>query len=374
MAKIIDRLKEQICDEVLTENEIDRIMEQERYYPIEDDSEVDESEEGILRYTNGKSELWVKYIYHDGEYLSSNITIKTKKAGSTRTRHLTPEEIKLFMDYFRKHGKYDEFMIFITELFLARRISDTLCLEWRHLFYENGNRRDIIQDLFEEKTDKIAKLHIATVMWKYIDWYCEVINNPNRENADGTHEEFKPTEHLGEDIFHHDLKDKVRKYNITKDGYTAEYKKAVKAQAKAFRYQFNCAAKALGIEGVSTHSIRKTFGNIAHMLNQFDPDCLDVLQSIYVHDSKETTKIYIDVIDDKAKGMFNGVAEYVYELDNGNTPCIQNTPVIALKTNDLRDIILKAYRLGMENSGIDDANHHMEMLNRLISDTENMRV
>lgn len=359
MAKMIDRLKAEMVENVLTENEIDNIMEREKYYPVENDLD-DDAEEGILKYSNGKSEIWVKHIYAEGEYLVCDVTIKTKKAGSTRTRHLTPEEVKLIMDYFRDNGKYDEFMIFIMELFLARRIGDTLCLEWKHFYYENANKRDIISDLFEEKTDKIAKLHIANTVWKYIDWYCEVKN-------------INPMEHYNEDIFNHSSKYGVEKYHTPKE-YTSEYKKAIKTQAKAFRYQFNCAASALGIEGVSTHSIRKTFGNIAHMLNQFDPDCLDVLQSIYVHDSKETTKIYIDVIDEKAKNIFNGVADFVNDIDNGVEPCVQNTPVMAIKTSDLRDALLKAYRLGMQNSAVQESDYHMETMNKLISDVERMRL
>lgn len=359
MAKIIDRLKEQLTENILTETEIDQIMEREKYYPSENDMD-DESEEGILKYSNGKSEMWVKCIYSDGEYIVSDVTLKTKKSGSTRTRHLTPEEIKKIMDYFRNNGKYDEFLIFLMELFLARRIGDTLCLEWRHFYYENGNKRDVIRDLLEQKTDKTAKLHIANVIWKYLDWYC-------------TAKGISPMEHYGEDIFNHTCKENIPKY-IGSKVYTHEYEKAIKTQAKAFRYQFNCAAKALGIEGVSTHSIRKTFGRLAHDLNQFDPDCLDVLQSIYVHDSRETTKIYIDIIDEKAKCMFNGVADFISDVDEGKEPCIQNTPVIGIKTNDLRDILLRAYNMGMENSSVQNANVHMKNMNLLLSEMEKMRV
>ena len=88
MAKIIDRLKEQLTEDILTETEIDAVMEKEKYYPIESDAE---QEDGVIKYSNGKSEMWVKCIYSDGEYLVSDVTLKTKKSGSTRTRHLTPK-------------------------------------------------------------------------------------------------------------------------------------------------------------------------------------------------------------------------------------------------------------------------------------------
>ena len=62
MAKIIDNLKEQLMENILSETEIDAIMEKEKYYPIESDTE---QEEGVLKYSNGKSEVWHKYIYSE---------------------------------------------------------------------------------------------------------------------------------------------------------------------------------------------------------------------------------------------------------------------------------------------------------------------
>lgn len=358
MAKIIDSLKEQLMENILTEAEIGAVMEREKYYPIESDTE---QEEGILKYSNGKSEIWVKYIYAEGEYLVTDITMKTKKSGSTKKRHLTIKEIVQFMTYFREREKYDEFMIFMLELLLARRIGDTLSLDVSHFYYENGNKRVILKPLAEDKTDKIANIHIADVVWKYLEEYFRQKN-------------INPLEHLTDDLFFNKHKIGVRKYLDDGIHLTESYKKAIEKQESAFRYQFTEAAKALGIDGVGTHSIRKSFGNIAHMINQFDPDCLDVLQSVYIHDSRETTKIYIDIIDDKAKKFYGDVANYVYDADNGIEPCIDNIPVVAIKSNSLRDILLKAYNLGMENSSVQDANIHMEVMNGLISEVEKMRV
>lgn len=357
MAKIIDNLKGQLMENILTEAEIDAVMEREKYYPIESDTE---QEEGILKYSNGKSQMWIKYIYSEGEYLVTEVTMKTKKSGSTKSRHLTIEEIKKLMDYFRSNKKYDEFMIFIMELFLARRIGDTLSLGWSHFYYENGNKRETVADLIEDKTEKIARLHIADVLWKYIEWYCEVKN-------------INPIEQYGNDMFMADCKIGVRKHNA--DGSLTEtYSKAINKMEKAFRYQFSLATEALGIEGVTTHGIRKSFGFFVHQINQFDPDCLETLKTIYVHDSVETTKIYIDITDEKARKYFNDVANYVHDFDNGIEPCIDNIPVVAIKSNSLRDILLKAYNLGMENSSVQDANVHMEIMNGLISEVEKMRV
>lgn len=294
MSTIIGRLKARLCDEVVTENDIDNAMESEKYYPVESDIDG-ESEEGVLKYSNGKSQMWVKCIYAEGEYLVSDIVKATKKTGSTKTRHLEPDEIKAIMDYFRNNGKYDELLIFVFELFLARRIGDTLSLEWGHFYYPNGNKRQVVRDLVEEKTDKIAKLHIADTIWKYIDWYKEAVQ--------GFAYDFNSC--YDSDMFAHKAKNGVEKYLPDKSGYTEEYRKAIKTQAKSFRHQFDKATTALGIEGVSTYGIRKSFGHITRQLNLFNPDHLDVLQSVYVHDSKETTKIYIDIMCIKDWMMIN---------------------------------------------------------------------
>lgn len=350
--KIIDEIKNELIENIFTHDEIDKFMEVKKYYPIENDEEYDE----IFKYTNNRSEIWVKYIYENEEFLVCDVTMKTKKTGKTKVRALKINEIKLFMDYFRENRQYDDFMIFISELLLARRIGDILSLKWSYFYYENGNHREYIKDLIEEKTDKIAKIYISPLMWKYIDWYCEVKN-------------INPVNHLNEDIFSSKYKNELGN-DYTKE----EYYKAVGKQAKAFRYQLVKAADELGINGVSTHSLRKTFGHIAHEINQFDPDCLDVLQSIYVHESKETTKIYIDIIDEKASKFYNDVGKYVEDIDNGITPAIDNVPVIALKTNDLRDILLTAYNKGLENKNISDVNFHMQIMNDLMSIVEKQRL
>lgn len=357
MSKLIEKFKEELADEICTKNDIDCVLEREKYYPIESD---DECEEGILKYSNGKSQVWVKFLYDNGEYLVSDITMKTKKSGSTKTRHLTIKEIVKFMTYFREREKYDDFMTFMLELLLARRIGDTLSLDWFHFYYENGNKRSTLE-IAEDKTDKISDVHISDVVWKYLEQYCQ-------------HKNINPIECLSEDIFPSEHKTGITKYLSDKKHYTKEYKVAVEKQESAFRYRFKEAAKKLDISGVSTHSIRKSFGNIAHKINQFDPDCLDVLQSILLHESRETTKIYIDVIDDKAKKMYGDVASYIYDADNGKEPCIDNIPVVALKTNDLRDILFKAYTLGMENENAENGASHVVAMNNLISEVEKIRI
>lgn len=348
--KLVDKLKIELCTNIYTNEELDCIMEKNEYFPLECDEEIDE---GVLKYTNSRSQLWVKYIREDESYLVSNVTMRTKKNGKTKVRAFhTVEEIKGMMDYFRDNEKYDEFLIFMLGLFLARRVGDTLSLKWSDFYYENGKRKETLNTLVEDKTGKMIDITLTDITWKYMDWYCETVR-------------INPMDNWSKDIFQSRYKDDLHG-DFTED----QYKNAIDKQAACFRYEFKKAAKYNNIDGVSTHSMRKSFGYIAHEINKFDPDFLPALQSIYGHVNLETTKIYIDVMAEKGEKIFNDVGKYVEDIDNGVKPAIDNTPIIALKTNDLRDILIAAYRKGMKHAD----NDPIEIMNELLSMVENKRV
>ena len=352
--KIVDTLKQVMLYEIFTNEEIDNIMEQHKYLPDEIDEEC---EEGILKYTNGRSQIWLKYIREREQYLISDITMKTKRKGKTKVRAFRTEaEILGMMNYFRDNKKYDEFLIFVLGILLARRVGDTLSLKWSDFYYENGERKDSLNTLIEDKTDKIIDISITQNTWNYIDEYCRYKN-------------FNPLEHIKEDIFLSSYKN-----NLPNNYTEEEYKRAIDKQAACFRYEFKKAAEYNGIKGVSCHSMRKTFGRLAHEINRFDPDCLPALQTVFGHENLETTKIYIDIMDEKAKKMFNDVGTFISDIDNGKSPVIDNVPVIAIKTNDLRDILLKAYDKGRTNSNVPDVDVHMTAINQLLSTVEQMRL
>jgi len=348
--KLIDKIKKKIMKDILTNEEIDVVLEQEKYYPVESD---DEQEDGILKYTNGKSQLWVTYERDGCDYMVTKVAMVTKKKGNTKVRAFrTVEEIKGMMDWFRKNKQYDNFMIFMLGMFLARRVGDTLSLKWGDFYFENGRKKDILNTLVEDKTGKIVNMHIVNTVWEYLDWYCEETK-------------INPIERLESDIFMTKAKMELP------ERYTQEeYSKVIEKQESAYRYQFKKAAQELGIDGVSTHSTRKSFGFIAHNIHKFDPDCLPVLQSIYGHSDMETTKRYIDIMDEKAERIFADVAKYISDVDKGINPVIDNMPVIALRTNDLRDLIMRAFTIGRENNNMNG----MEALNILIAMAEEKRV
>lgn len=350
MAKIIDEIKSDLVEKIFTQNEIDVYMEKNQYQPVECDTEA---EEGILKYGNNRSELWLKYLHDDsGDYLVTDVTRRTKKTGTTKVHALkNMQDIKNIMDYFRGNMMYDWFMVFVLEILLARRIGDTLRLKWGDFYYENGAKKDILNTIVEEKTDKIVEISVTDTVWKYLDWFCETKN-------------INPTENLQKDLFPLTVEiNSMQDYCKEKD----------KQEAK-FRYALSKATKAFDIKGISTHSLRKTFGFIAHQINQFDPDCLPTLQTIFGHDSVETTKIYIDILDEKGKKYFGDVGNYISDIDNGIMPTIDNVPVVAFKTNNIRDLLVEAYKLGMENKDNPDSMIHAEAVNSLVSKMEKTRI
>lgn len=341
--KKIHILREELIGGVFSNSEIDSILEDEKYLPIECDEEL---ENGILKYSNGKSQIWVKYIRENEEYLISHVTMKTKKSGKTETHAFrNVDDIKNMMDYFRNNNRYEDFLTFVLGLFLARRIGDTLSLKWSDFYYENGRKKETLNSLIEQKTDKIIDIHITDITWKYIDWYCEKKN-------------INPMEHFLEDVI-----PSKRKDALPADHSAKEYWDAIEKQESDYRYRFKKAANYYGIKGVSTHSTRKTFVYIAHQLNKFDPDNWEVLKTITGHENIETLKRYSDIMNEKGQKMYADVGKYIEDIDNGIKPGFENMLVIALRTKDLREILYKAYRTGQENP---DGKNDIEIMNQLI--------
>ena len=52
--KLIDKIKEELVGNIFTNEEIDNIMEREKYYPVEQD---EDDEEGILKYLVGDKQF-----------------------------------------------------------------------------------------------------------------------------------------------------------------------------------------------------------------------------------------------------------------------------------------------------------------------------
>lgn len=343
--KVIDKIREDVQNDVLSLDDINDIMSSHQYMQIEDEDD----ESNILKYSNGKSQIWLKYMSDGEEYIINEVTRCTKKRGKTEGDPFHREEdIKSMMDYFRSNDKYTEFTISMLEMLLARRIGDTLSLRWSDFYYENGRRKTSLNTLIEEKTDKIIYIAITDITWKYLDLYCEKMD-------------INPLDDLNEFVFPTEKKSAAKN--------AKELKAAIDKHAASFRYEFKKMTDACGFENINTHSLRKTFGHIIYELNKYDPDCLPVEQTIFGHDSIETTKRYIGIMKEKSKKYFADMGEFIDDVENGRVHSIDNMPVIAVKTNDLREILYNAIKSGRE-----EETDVAELLNRFISMVEVKRM
>lgn len=344
--KVIDKIREEMQNDILSLDDINDIMSSHQYSQIEDEDD----ESNILKYSNGKSQIWLKYMSDGEEYIINEVTRCTKKRGKTEADPLYREEdIKAMMDYFRGNEKYTEFTIAVLEMLLARRIGDTVSLRWVDFYFENGRRKDSLNTLVEEKTDKIIDIAITNAVWKYLDYYCEKMG-------------INPMDNLHGFVFPTEEKNKAKT--------SKELEKAIDKHCASFRHQFKKMASDCKIPGnISTHTLRKTFGYFVHELNKFDPDCLQVEQTIFGHDSVETTKTYIGIMKQKSRKYFSDMGHLLEDIDEGRTYSIDNMPVIAVKTNDLRDILYAAIKSGRE-----EETDIAELLNRFISMVEVKRM
>ena len=343
--KVIDKIREEVQNDVLSLDDINDIMSSHQYIQIEDEDD----EADILKYSNGKSQIWLKYISDGEEYIINEVTRRTKKRGKTEGDPFYREEdIKLMLDYFRSNNKYVELTIVMLEMLLARRIGDTLSLRWSDFYYETGKRKTSLNTLVEEKTDKIIEIAITDITWKYLDLYCEKMN-------------INPLDDLNEFVFPTEKKSAAKN--------AKELKVAIDKHAASFRHTFKKMTDVCGLENINTHSLRKTFGHIVYELNKYDPDCLPVEQTIFGHDSMETTKRYIGIMKQKSRKYFSDMGEFIDDVENGRVHSIDNMPVIAVKTNDLREILYNAIKSGRE-----EETDIAELLNRFISMVEVKRM
>jgi integrase len=297
----------------------------------------------------------------------------TKKKGKTEVYPFwSLEDIKHMVEWFETHEKWDGYLITMLELLLGRRIGDTVSMRWSDFYYENGNKRNEITTIEEQKTGKTTELPISDLVFEAIEKYCE-------------HTHTKPMEHYVDYIFsfpcktawierrnnpvyqRNDLEEwclflkkhlsDERKNKIIKEFqkqdkflslgdylyYEIEQTDIIKWETDSYRKIFNQAAKDCKIAyRVSTHSLRKSFGYWIHKIHPFDPDCLLSLQKLLNHSDIQTTMDYIGLTTEKNRKYINEHGELIKNALNGNTDkIIKNSPVISLKTEDYGDIIMK---------------------------------
>lgn len=291
----------------------------------------------------------------------------TKKRGKTEVYPFWElDDIKNMIEFFKMKEWWQHYLTFMTGLLLGRRVGDTLSLKWRDIYYENGNMKDEIESLEEEKTGKQTRPYLCGAYKNAVTLYIEKTK-------------INPFDDMNMDIIPSKRKNELyaSAADYTADDYNAEYWKAIDSQAAVYRRCFKQAAEACDIKyPVSTHSTRKTFGYWSKAIHPYDVESLDILQRIFAHSDRQTTMAYIGLTREKEIKYYKDMGDFITDVEAGNKPVIKNAPVVALKSADLRSILIKAYAAGRKfaNSPRDEVERELIEVNKLMEIVEQKMV
>lgn len=315
--KKIDKIKKELYGNVYSDTELDNLMTGKGFTQIEAD---DLTEDGIIKYTNCKLQLWLTVDRDaDDNILVTDIKSVTKVGGvATKVDPFhTFDDLNKVLIYFWNHEKYHHWLCGNLMTSFGRRVGDTLSLKWSDLFLTNGEYRERLVTLQEEKTGKVVGVRIHDYAKECIQKYCGQLN-------------IKPMEHYQEPIF-----------SIGNAAFRAALKKAVTEVGLIYP--------------VSTHSFRKFYGNMMYKLHPQDADSLSIVQSMFGHSDPNVTKMYIGAIDEKIDRYNVDYAEYLMDAAKGKKVAFKNTPIYSLKSDDIRDILGVAYKLGKESTQMSES-------------------
>lgn len=329
MGKTSNEIKEKLTGEVLSETELENFMAEYRYHPLQN-----EESDGLIKFTNYGSQLWIQFERDsENNLLITEISYVTKEKGeSTKVDPFHSfEDVNKVLKYFIDNGKYHHWLCSCLMVSLGRRVGDTMALKWSDLYTHNGKFRARLTTLKEEKTGKKLGVRLHQFAQDCIEEYCRLEN-------------INPLKVYNEKIF-----------NVSSAAYRSALKKAI----EEVRIDYPC----------SSHSFRKFYGNTMYKLHPQDTDSIKMVQFMFGHSSEDITKGYIGAIDEKIDKFTQDYSDYLVAKRDGKEFDVNNSPVIVLRTPDLREVLQKAYITGKENSvGEND----IEAMNQLLSMVENL--
>lgn len=150
----------------------------------------------------------------------------------------------------------------------AFRRKDVLSLKWEDILY----RDELVK--IESKTGKSRLVSFNKSVKKKISELYELLNSPDKDQLV---------------IYNH-------RWNKP---YDKDY---INKRLKTFKWKYN-----INIERFSTHTFRKTFGRFVYESMGRTAEALILLNTIFRHDSVETTKRYIGLRQDEIKQVFNSI-------------------------------------------------------------------
>lgn len=326
--RTIDKIKEKILEHILSISELENIMSEFRYHPVEKDDDMD-----TIKFTNYSSQIWIDGERDDdGNILISNVrSVNRLDHEPTRVEPFrTYEDLENVMNYFKDNGYYNHWITGWLMTSLGRRVGDTIALKWSDVFRKDGKYRERLTQLKEEKTGKKLAPRLNALARLRIDEYIEMVG-------------IKPMHHYNEQIV---------------DTSSAAFRKMVKKAIDSVNLEYS----------LSTHSFRKYWANTIYRLHPQDADNLMIVQTMLGHSDMMTTKIYINEIDKKQDKYNEDYSAYMIARGNGIDTDISNSPIVALKSDDFRELLSKCW--DMAQSGVEK----FDGINELLRITEQCMV
>jgi integrase len=329
MAKIIDKIREELVESIVSFDELEEIMSNFRYHLVEDDEDEEENTVDIIKFTNYSGQIWVKgETDKEGNVLVVEVVpVNRIENESTRVEPFRSyEDLEKVLNYFKKNGYLNHWITACMMASLCRRVGDTIALKWSDIFKKNGKYRVRLTQLKEEKTGKKLAPRLNALARLYIDEYIELTG-------------VKPMQCYNERIV-----------NTTSAAFRKMLKKAIEVCELDYP--------------LSTHSLRKWWANTIYLLHPQDADNLMIIQTMLGHSDINTTKIYIHYIDRKQDKYNEDYAQYMINKMNGIDTDISNSPIVSIKAEDFRDILSKCWDMAQSGTGKFDG------INELLGMTE----
>lgn len=326
MARKTDIIKEKILNEILSMTELENIMAEFEFVPVESEDDTE-----TIKFTNYKSQIWIEGETDTEEnILITNMSVVNRvESEPTRVEAFRSyEDLEKVLNWFWNNGHYNHWITAWLMTALGRRVGDTCNLKWSDLYKKDGNYRERLTQLKEEKTGKkVAPILNALAKMK-IEEFISVTET------------------------------------IPSDHYT---EKIVDTKPSAFRKMLKKAVQEVGLTyDISTHSFRKYWANTIYRLNPQDSDNLMIVQSMLGHSSPEITKIYIGEIEKKQDKYMEKYSDYLISKGNGVDMEISNSPMMVIKAEDFRGILSKCWE--MSKNGM----NKFDGINELIGIAENL--
>ena len=250
MARKIDKMKKDIVGEVLSQTELENYMHEFDFTIVESDDLEDTK--NLIKFTNYKSQIWVE-CESDEENNLLVLNLKNITNVNNEPTRVDPfrtyEDLEKVLNYFLDNQMFHHWFTSCLMVSLGRRVGDTIALKWSDLYLTNGEYRERLTTLKEEKNGKIVGVKLNALAKFYIEEYCKLVD-------------IKPMEHYKDRIFSN--------------------------SDAAFRKMLKQAVQKSGLTyPISTHSFRKYYANTIYKLHPQDTDNLMILQTMMGHSELE---------------------------------------------------------------------------------------